>query len=315
MTVAFIDSVHPVLWERLTAAGHVCIDLSNIPAEGIAEQLAEAEGIVVRGRVLLDAPLLDRAPRLRFIARAGSGLENIDRVACAERDILVLNSPEGNRDAVAEHAVALLLGLMNHVRRADAEVRQGLWRRAPNSGHELGGRTVGIIGFGNTGRAFARKLAGFDVRIRAHDKYVQGFGSAAVIESSLDEVLGDSDVVSLHLPLTNETAHYADAAFFARIARPVWFLNTARGPLTDTAALLDAITAGRVRGAGLDVLEQEERSLLGLRADADPLLQRLYDEPRVLLTPHIAGVTEESYFKLANVLADKILRHFPSVHG
>lgn len=312
MIVAFIDTVNDVLRQRLSAAGHVCKDLSGVPPSELGAGLADAEGIVVRGRVYLDAALLDGAPRLRFIARAGSGLENIDRTYCSAKGIAVINSPEGNRDAVAEHALALLLNLMNHVRRADQEVRQGLWRRASNSGHELGGRTVGIIGFGNTGEAFARKLMGFDVNVLAHDKYRTDLGSGHVTESSLDRLLAESDVISLHLPLTPETAHYADARFFARLERPVWFLNTARGPLVDTGALLDAIDEGRVRGAGLDVLEQEERSLLGLQAGNDPVLERLYAEPRVLLTPHIAGVTEESHFKMADVLADRILHRFPS---
>jgi D-3-phosphoglycerate dehydrogenase / 2-oxoglutarate reductase len=308
VNIAFIDQVHPVLAERLTRAGHICKDLSTRAGPELRNALQDAGGIVVRGRVFLDADLLDGAPGLRFIARAGSGLENIDRAYCDRRGITLINSPEGNRDAVAEHALALLLALMNNLRRADREVREGQWLRKENTGHELGGRTVGIIGFGNTGGALARKLSGFGVRILAHDKYRSGFGTDAVREATLEEVLQQSDVISLHLPLTVETEHYADAAFFAHIAKPVWFINTARGPLVDTAALLDALGTGRVRGAGLDVLEYEERSLLGLRNDRDATLQRLYTEDRVLLSPHIAGVTEESYFRMADILADKILR-------
>lgn len=308
MKVNFIDSVHPVLSTRLSVAGHTCEDLSERTGEDLLAQLNDAEGIVVRSRIMLDAPTLDRAPKLRFIARCGAGMENIDRDACAERGIRLYNSPEGNRDAVAEHALGMLLALMNHLPRADREVRSGLWDRIRNSGNELGGKTVGIIGFGQMGTAFAQRLRGFNVKVVAHDKYRDGFANEQVEEVGLDELLERSDVISLHLPLTPETDHYADAAFFAKCAKPVWFINTARGPITDTGALLDAIDEGTVLGACLDVLEFEERSLLGLKAQhADPVLQRLLAEEKVLLSPHVAGVTKESWFKLANVLADKIL--------
>ncbi|HEY0978051.1 MAG TPA: NAD(P)-dependent oxidoreductase [Flavobacteriales bacterium] len=311
MNIAFIDSVHPVLMQRLTAVGHRCIDHSGSDRARLMEALADVHGIVVRGRIMLDAELLQRAPALRFIARAGAGMENIDKAYCTAHGIKLINSPEGNRTAVAEHALGMLLGLMNHLRRADAEVRAGLWKRKENTGFELDGRTVGLIGFGRMGSAFADKLRGFAVRILAHDKYITGFGNERIIEAPLEQVLAESDVISLHLPLTEETVHFADAAFFARLGKPVWFLNTARGPLVDTSALLDALDAGRVRGAGLDVLEFEERSLLGLRSGNEATLQRLFAEPRVLLSPHIAGLTEESYFKLADVLGDKILSEFP----
>jgi len=309
MKINFVDSVHPVLSTRLTVAGHTCEDLSERHGKELIQQLHDSEGLVVRSRVMLDEKLLKHAPKLRFIARAGAGMENIDRAYCGSHGIRLYNSPEGNRDAVGEHAVGLLLTLMNNFCKADREVRQGIWDRVGNSGRELGGSTVGIIGFGQMGTAFAQKLQGFGVRILAHDKYRDGFSNEAVKESTLEEVLEESDVISLHLPLTPETDHYADAAFLARCKKPIWFLNTARGPLVDTAALLDAIDAGRVMGAGLDVLEFEERSLLGLRDQtSDPTLARLYANDKVLLTPHVAGVTKESYFKLANVLADKILQ-------
>ena len=308
MKVVFIDRVHHVLADRLSQAGHACKDASGIDGETLIEELKSAQGIVVRGRLMLDAHVLGQLPELRFIARAGAGMENIDRGACERRGIRLYNSPEGNRDAVGEHAVGMLLSLMNHLNRADHEVRSGLWRRKENTGHELHGRTVGIIGFGHMGRAFAEKLRGFGVRILAHDKYLKDFAPDGVEESSLELLLGHSDVISLHLPLTAETDHYADAAFFARCAKPIRFINTARGQLVETEALLDALDDGRVLGACLDTLEYEQRSLLGLRADApDHILQRLFKHDRVLLSPHIAGITHESYFKLANVLADKIL--------
>lgn len=235
-------------------------------------------------------------------------MENIDREECARRNIRLYNSPEGNRDAVGEHAIGMLLALMNNLLRADREVRGGKWRRKENTGHELHGSTVGIIGFGRMGSAFAEKLRGFGVKLLAHDKYLRDYAPDHVRETTLEDLLEHSDVISLHLPLDAGTEHYANGQFFARCKKPVWFINTARGPVVDTEALLDAIDEGRVLGACLDTLEFEERSLLGLRKDAPrPLLQRLFTHERVILSPHIAGITHESYFKLANVLADKIL--------
>lgn len=309
MKVNFVDSVHPVLSTRLTVAGHTCEDLSEYTGDALMRQLHDSEGLVVRSRLMIDAQVLDHAPRLRFIARAGAGMENIDREACAKRGIKLYNSPEGNRDAVAEHAVGMLLALMNHMPRADRQVRQGVWDRQGNSGHELCGSTVGIIGFGQMGTAFAQRLQGFGVKLLAYDKYRTGFSNEQVAEVTLDELQLRSDVISLHLPLTAETEHYAGTAFFNSCAKPLWFVNTARGPVTDTAALLDAIDAGKVRGACLDVLEFEERSLKGLHdTRGNATLDRLRASDKVLLSPHVAGLTAESYFKLANVLADKILR-------
>jgi D-3-phosphoglycerate dehydrogenase len=308
MRILFIDAVHPVLSERLAIAGHVCEDVSSLDGEELLVQLQGAEGIVIRGRIMLDKPKLDRATKLRFIARAGAGMENIDKAECERRGIRLYNSPEGNRDAVAEHAIAMLLGLMNHLVRADREVRGGKWRRKENTGHELHGSTVGIIGFGRMGRAFAERLTGFGVKILAYDKYLKDYAPDHVQEVELDAILEHCDVISLHLPLTEETDHYANAGLFASIRKPVWFVNTARGQLVDTNALLDAIDSGRVRGACLDTLEFEERSLLGLRPDAPKeVLQRLFKSEHVILSPHVAGITHESYFKLANVLADKVL--------
>lgn len=308
MKIIFVDSVHPVLSERLTIAGHTCEDISELDGEALKAQLHDAEGVVIRGRIMLDAQVLDRAPRLRFIARAGAGLENIDQAECVRRGIRLYNSPEGNRDAVGEHAIGMLLSLMNHLLRADREVRGGKWRRKENTGHELNGSTVGIIGYGRMGSAFAEKLQGFGVKILAYDKYLSDYAPDHVQETSMDDLLEHSDVISLHLPLSAETERSADATFFARCKKPVWFINTARGPLVDTVALLDAIDNGRVRGACLDTLEFEQRNLLGLRTDAPrAVLDRLFKHERVMLSPHIAGITHESYFKLANVLADKIL--------
>lgn len=310
MTIAFLDTVHPVLAERLTVAGHTCLDLSTDDPGALAHKLHDVHGIVVRGRVFLDHVLLDAAKQVRFIARAGAGMENIDRAYCARRGITLYNSPEGNRDAVAEHALGMLLALMRRLVHVDREVRAGTWDRKANTGHELNGSTVGIIGYGQMGSAFAQRLRGFGVRTIAYDKYRTGFGNDDVEEVTLDDVLEHSDTISLHLPLTGGTHGLVDAAFLERCAKPVRLINTARGPIVDTTALLDAVDAGRVLGACLDVLDLEERSLLGLRSDpqAQATLARLRACDRVLLSPHIAGITHESYFKMANILADKVLQ-------
>lgn len=313
MRIAFVDNAPPLLAERLHMAGHVCTTHHTLEGDALAEALGNTEGIVVRSRPL-PGELLARASGLRFVARLGAGLENIDRAWCEANGVLVLNSPEGNRDGVAEWCVAQLLALMKHLHRANEQVHRGLWLREENRGNDLFGSTVGIIGYGHMGSAFAERSTSFGVRIMAHDKYRKGFASPHVVEAELNELLVASDVISLHLPLTTETRHYANADFFQRLGRPVWFINSSRGPIVDTRALLDALDTGRVRGAALDVLEYERPGLSGLDPTADPAtLDRLLEHPDVVLSPHIAGVTHQGREKMASVLADKILQHFP--HG
>lgn len=284
-----------------------------LPSNELEGARAGLEGIVVRSR-RLDAALIDRSPRLRFIARVGAGLENIDVHHCRQKDIIVLNSPEGNRDGVGESCVMLLLALMKSLVHANMAVRAGLWPREELRGTDLRGKTVGIIGFGQMGSSFADKLRGFGVRILGHDKYQSGFSRAGIEECGLERSLNESDVISLHLPLNNETQHYADASFFRKLKKPVWFLNTSRGGVVHTKALLDALDEGRVIAAALDVLEFERPELDGLDPSIDPTtLERLMRHDRVLLTPHIAGVTHEGKVKMADVLVNKILHRFP--HG
>ncbi|HMQ76488.1 MAG TPA: NAD(P)-dependent oxidoreductase [Flavobacteriales bacterium] len=307
MRIHFLDEVHPVLVERLTAAGHACIahDHPDAPV------LDHCDGLVVRsGRVGQD--VLDRAPGLRFVARVGSGLENIDTSACAARGVEVINSPEGNRDGVAEHTLLLVLALLKHLPRADRQVHAGQWCREENRGTDLHGLTVGIIGLGHMGLAFAERLQGFGVRVLGHDKYRSGHTPPHVEQCDLATLQRASDIVSLHLPLTDETHHYAGAGLLSGFARPIRLVNTSRGPVVHTAALLDALDSGRVLAAGLDVLEFERPDLSGLDPGTEePVLERLLAHDRVILTPHIAGVTHEGRFKMAAVLADKILTRFP----
>jgi D-3-phosphoglycerate dehydrogenase len=311
--IAFVDSVHPLLADRLQAEGHQCEALQHCDDESLAQALAHAEGIVVRSRVL-SRETLANATDLKFIGRVGAGLENIDRDHCEARGITVLNSPEGNRDGVGELCVAQTLALLKHTHRANAEVHAGLWSREENRGSDLFGRTVGIIGFGHMGSAFAEKLAGFGVRVLAHDKYKKLRSTEKVHAAGLDDLLAQSDIISLHLPLTPETRHYADASFFHRVQKNILLINSSRGGVLDTKALLDAMDRGKVLGAALDVLEYERADLSGLDPTMDPATQRrLFGHKNILLTPHIAGVTHEGKEKMAAVLAEKILTEFP--HG
>lgn len=312
MRIGILDPVHPVIAQRVEAAGHACTLVHALPDADRQAALATMDGIVVRSS-RFDAAAIDRSPGLRFIARVGAGLENIDVEHCGQKGILVLNSPEGNRDGVGESCVMLLLALLKKLVPANTAVRNGLWPREALRGTDLRGKTVGIIGYGQMGSSFAEKLRGFGVRIIGHDKYRSGFGVEGIEERTLDQVLGESDAISLHLPLNAGTRHYANAEFFARLKKPVWFLNTSRGGVVHTKALLDAIDDGRVLAAGLDVLEFERPELDGLDPAMDQhTYDRLLRHDRVLLTPHIAGVTHEGKFKMADVLASKILHHFPN---
>lgn len=311
MLIGITDAIDTVLTERLERAGHRCVILYGEVGKTNEARWPQLEGLVVRsGRI--DAVRIDACPKLRFIGRVGAGLENIDTTHCRRKGIHVLNSPEGNRDGVGESCVMLLLALMKMLVPANASVRNGQWIREPFRGTDLRGKTVGIIGFGQMGSAFAEKLRGFGVRILGHDKYRSGFARAGIEECDLRTVLRESDVISLHLPLNEETTHYANAAFFNNLRRPIRFLNTSRGGVVHTRALLDAIDQGRVIAAGLDVIEFERADLSGLDPASDPeTLARLLQHDRVLITPHIAGVTHEGKFKLADVLASKILHLYP----
>lgn len=313
MRVLFIDTVHPYLESHLTRMGHVCVDGSRWSR---AELLVAAEGfdgMVIRSRIKMDRELLDAAKNLRFIARAGAGMENIDEEYAKQLGIRCINAPEGNRDAVGEHAIGMLLTLFNRINTADREVRSGLWLREENRGVELLGRTVGIIGYGNTGRAFAKRLSNFGVLIYAYDKLKKNYSDEYVIETGMGSIFEEADVVSLHVPLTEETHHLVNDEFFQRLHNPIYLINTSRGPVVDTAALVRAMQSGKVLGACLDVLEYEGSSFEHLLDDDTPeALQYLLDSPNVILTPHIAGWTHESHMKLSQVLAEKIQMVFPS---
>jgi D-3-phosphoglycerate dehydrogenase len=304
MKVIITTKCHPVLQERLQKAGYEVVYLPAVTYEELYVQMEEVAGLVVSTRVPVERALLERATQLRWIGRLGSGLELIDVEYARSKGIQVINSPEGNRDAVGEHALGMLLGLMKKLTSSYLEVRDGKWLRDENRGTELNGKTVGIIGFGNTGQAFAKVLRGFDVTILAHDKYLFGFGGGQVKEASLEQVLRYSQIISLHLPLTAETRHYADTHFFANAALQPFFLNASRGKVHDTAAVIQALKNRQIAGAALDVLENE--SLSTYTAEEQEQLNWLLQQSNVLVTPHIAGYSHESFYKMSNILADKL---------
>ncbi|MGB6035476.1 MAG: NAD(P)-dependent oxidoreductase [Cryomorphaceae bacterium] len=307
--VLFIDRVHPFLEEELTRHGFQCAHDYNGSYEAIKKKLPDFQGLVIRSRIPVDKALLEAASHLAFIARSGAGLENIDLAATKDRGIAVYNSPEGNMDAVGEHAIGMLLSLFNHLKKADLEVRKGIWDREGNRGLELAGKTVGIIGFGHMGSAFAKKLSGFDCRILAYDKYKKEYAPSYVEETALELLKAESDIISMHLPLSAETDRYVDANFIRSCKKPFFLINTARGRHVVISDLLKGLDQGRIQGACLDVLEFEKKSF-DLGSDEMPEdFKRLAKSEKVILSPHVAGWTQESYLKLSSFLAEKVLKN------
>jgi len=300
--ILIVDDLHPAFKAQAIALG---FEVDDRPQITRAETLAIIEkytGIAVRTKFRIDKDLLDRAAGLKFVARAGAGLDNIDEEEALKRGIALINAPEGNCDAVGEHAAGLLLSLMNNFRKADAEVRNGVWDREGNRGYELKGKTVGLIGYGFMGQSFARKLSGFGVRLIAYDKYKTGFSDGLVQEVSMEEMVKQADVLSLHLPLTRETRQMVNDEYLFHFRKPLFFINTARGEIVNTQAILNAIDAGKILGAGLDVLETEKFPALAEQDWFDVLKH----QEKVTLTPHVAGWTFDSYRKISEVLGRKL---------
>lgn len=305
--ILFIDTAHPWLDEALTEQGFECVWETGTDRKQILDKLPDFDGVIVRSKIKFDKEALDCTTKLKFIARVGAGMENIDTDYAAEKGVVCLNAPEGNRDAVGEHALGMLLAMLNHLIRVDQQVRNGLWIREGNRGTEIQGKTIAIIGYGNMGSAFAEKLNGFGANVIAYDKYKTGFGGALVRETQMDEVFADADILSLHVPLTDETRYLVNQDYLNRFKKPIYLINTARGQCLDTAALMDAIDNDKVTGAALDVLEFEKLSFENLKSNELPVtFERLIHSPKVILSPHIAGWTHESAYKLARVLAAKI---------
>ncbi|WP_316746827.1 2-hydroxyacid dehydrogenase [Pedobacter gandavensis] len=300
--ILIVDELHPVFKERAIALGYEVDDLPLYTREQTLAAIANYQGIAVRTKFRIDQELMAAGTALKFIARAGAGLDNIDVDYAKSRNIELLNAPEGNMDAVGEHATGMLLSLMNNLRNADMEVRNGIWDREGNRGYELKGKTVGIVGYGFMGKSFAKKLAGFEVNVIAYDKYKTGFSDAYAKEVSMEEIVRQSDVLSLHLPLTAETRQMVDEEYLFHFRKPFFFINTARGEIVNTEAVLQAIQSGKILAAGLDVLEVEKFPAL----QNTPWFKDLKSAGKVILSPHVGGWTFESYRKISEVLADKL---------
>lgn len=305
--VLFVDTAHPWLDEALTQLGFECTWATGNDRQEILKMLPGMDGAIIRSKMKFDREALDHADSLKFIGRVGAGMENIDVEYATSKGIACLSAPEGNRDAVGEHALGMLLALMNHLLRVDAEVRKGIWIREGNRGTEIGGKTVAIIGYGNMGSSFAEKLSGFGANVIAYDKFKTGFSELFVKEVQMEEIFAEADILSLHVPLSDETRGMVDQSFLAGFKKPIYVINTARGQCLDTTALMDALDDGKVLGAALDVLEYEKLSFENLDKDALPeTFKRLIRSKKVILSPHIAGWSHESGYKMADVLVQKI---------
>lgn len=311
MTILHADSNHPFLMRRLEEAGHRNIEAYTLPVEQILKDQHSFDGIVIRSRFDIGKDFIDAAPNLKFIARVGAGLESIDVDYAEEKGIALFSAPEGNRNAVAEHALGMLLSLFNKLNKADREVREGHWNREGNRGIELDGKTVGIIGYGNMGKAFAKKLRGFEVEVLFYD-IKNGVGDENARQVDLPELKEKADVISLHTPWTRQTDRMINSTFINGFQKPFWLLNTARGKSVVTADLVQALIEGKILGAGLDVLEYEKSSFEQLFSDKElpEALQELMFLDNVMFSPHVAGWTIESHEKLALTIADKIIGKF-----
>jgi len=302
------DGVHPLLLEGLEALGYECDYRPKIKLEEVRQLVPDYDGMIINSKILVDKAMLDTATKLKFVGRLGSGMEIVDLDYAAEKGVAIFSAPEGNCNAVGEHALGMLLALANNLRQADKEVRQKIWNREANRGFEIMGKTVGIVGFGHTGSSFASKLQGMGVRILTYDKYKKNYTMPFpyVTETDMETILNEADIVSFHLPLTDEVQHLVNEDLINRFAKKIILINTSRGRVVKTSALIAELASGKISGACLDVFENEKPKTF--TAEEHELYDQLYQFPNVILSPHVAGWTVESKKRLAMVLLDQIIR-------
>jgi D-3-phosphoglycerate dehydrogenase len=308
MKILIIDTTHRVLIDNLTNAGFEIDHKPDYNREDILEHIADYDALVVRSKIEIDKEIIDRARNLKCIARVGAGMDAIDTDYAIKKGIECLNSPEGNRDAVGEHAVGMLLSLFNKMVIADHQVRKSIWQREENRGLEIKGKTIGIIGYGNMGGAFAQRLVGFDCKVLAFDKYKDNYSNEYAQQVSLETLFKETDILSLHVPLTKETKYMVDYDFLSKFQKSIYLINTSRGKVVKTKDLVSKMKEGKVLGACLDVLEYEAFTCeLCPKDDIPQDLIELLQMPNAVFSPHIAGWTMESYYKLAYFLSQKII--------
>ena len=305
MKILLLDKNHPLITEQLSEKGFVLEEDFSSSYEQVLEKIHLYEGVIIRSRIPLDAHFLEKAKNLKFIARVGAGMENIDTTKAQELGIKLINSPEGNKDAVAEHVIGTLLVLMNRLFISSNEAKKGIWLREENRGEEILGKTFGIIGYGNMGKAVAKRLSGFGCKTIFYD-IKPNLSDEFAAQVSLQELQENADILSLHTPLTEDTLYMIDEEFISKMKKNFYFINTARGKNLKTSALVNALKSGKIKGACLDVLEYEKTSFENLETKNEDL-EYLLNSEKAIITPHIAGWTHESKIKLAQVIVDKIL--------
>jgi len=310
MQILIVDLIHEILIEKFENQGLKCDYKPNITKKEIWETIENYDGIIIRSKIKLTKDVLERARNLKFIGRVGAGLESIDLDFAKSKGIFCINSPEGNRDAVGEHAIGLLISLLHKINISNLEVKNGIWQRESNRGIEICNKTVGIIGYGNMGSAFAKRLKGFDCKVISYDKYKTNYADENTTEVDLNQIFEHADILSLHTPFTEETKNMFDNNFINKFKKNIYFINTARGKSVKTMDLVENLKTGKILGAALDVLEWESISFEEIFKCETNELEYLKNANNVILTPHIAGLTNESFYKLSFILADKILNIF-----